>query len=137
MAQSLEILVIDDEELIRTLLRRILQTQNVSVGLAKDGREGINMYEARLPSNPYDAVFTDLNMPNMSGAEVTKRVKKLSPTTPVYVITGTEPTEEYDRLRNDLKDLGPDRVIGKPFARDTITQLVKEIRLMKYSAKNK
>jgi len=131
--RPLEILVIDDNPIIRDLLGAILSAEHVYT--ARDGQEGIEMYVARYEAaktdstvRPYDLVFTDLNMPRASGADVTRRVKELSPDTPVYVVTGNEPTEEYAKLAKELGQLKPDGIIKKPFGIGVIIGLAEQVK---------
>lgn len=132
--RPLEILVIDDDPSIRVLLKHILSAEHVDI--ASDGQEGIDMYVARYDAaktdstkKPYDLVLTDLRMPRVSGADVTRKVKEMSGgKTIVYVITAVEPNEEYRELSAALGENKPDKVIQKPIDISTIKGLVGEIR---------
>jgi len=131
--KPLEVLVIDDEEMIRDLLKDLIRGTGANVTTAVDGREGIDKYVRMLESGtPYDLVFTDLMMPKATGVDVTRAVKEKSPNTPIYVITGREATREYESLRANLGELAPDGVVAKPFKINQIRSIVEEVRIQKY-----
>ncbi len=80
------ILTIDDEETIRLLFRINLEANNYRVLEAENGRVGISVFEKERP----DLVLVDLSMPIVSGLEVLAHLKKISPDTPVIVVSATE-----------------------------------------------
>ena len=65
------ILVVDDEEPVRELLRDILETQGCRVYLAPGGREALALFDAR----QFDGIFTDVGMPGMSGWELAQAIR--------------------------------------------------------------
>jgi PAS domain S-box-containing protein len=79
-----KLLVIDDEESIRLLLRVSLTRKGYDVVLAEDGEEGIGAFEKFRPP----IVITDIKMPGMDGIEVLKRIKQIDADTRIIVITG-------------------------------------------------
>ncbi len=86
---SLRLLCIDDEPLLRELLKEILEFHHHQVETADGGRAGIKAFQAALAAGrPFDAVITDLGMPQVNGREVTEKVKADSPETPVIMLTG-------------------------------------------------
>jgi CheY-like chemotaxis protein len=105
--RSFTILVIDDDDRVRTLLKDILVYGGHQVIEAADGILGMKYLE----EGKFDMVLTDLGMPAMNGWEVAKCVKHKVPRIPVGLITGwgTQLDEEK------IKESGVDLVIGKPF----------------------
>jgi CheY-like chemotaxis protein len=101
------ILVIDDEESVRSVLSRILTRVKYQVNVAKSGEEGIRLFHEK----EYDMVLTDLGMPGMSGWDVCREIKKIKPRIPVGLITGwgNEVGEEK------MKEVDLDFLISKPF----------------------
>ena len=79
-----KILVIDDEESIRKLLKISLTHKGYEVITAEDGEKGIEAFQAERPP----LVITDIKMPGIDGIEVLKRIRGLNPDTRVIVITG-------------------------------------------------
>lgn len=78
------ILIIDDEEAIRNVLRDILEMEDYEVEEAKDGIEAL----AKIKQKSFDAIICDIKMPKMDGMEVLERVNLLSPDTPIIMISG-------------------------------------------------
>lgn len=110
------ILVIDDEPEIRNSLREILSHEGHRVTVAKDGKEGLLAFKA----DRFDMVLTDLGMPGMSGWQLAKQIKELSPKTPVAIITGWGLQPDRHRMRK----AGVDLFIAKPFRIKDIRKLV-------------
>ena len=137
-ALPLEILVIDDDEGVRETMEFLLPDcaekigVRVNVATASDGRTGLEEYRRSLDRAPYDVVFTDLKMPQVDGAEVTKQIKELRPETFVYVVTGLEKNQQYMQLRAELRQLAPDDVIEKPFSVATIKNYLQIVASRKY-----
>ncbi len=87
MTKSLQqtILVIDDEQMIRNCIRLFLENHDYKVLEAKNGSEGLEIYERKSP----DMVLVDLRMPGIKGLEVIATIHKKSPDLPVIVVSGT------------------------------------------------
>jgi two-component system chemotaxis response regulator CheY len=83
--QSAKVLVVDDDTLMREVLKAILREDGFTVvGEARDGQAALSLV-TRL--NP-DVVCLDVNMPGMSGLEVLKAMRRAAPDTKVVMITG-------------------------------------------------
>ena len=80
------ILVVDDDAMVRTVARRLLESFGLTVDDVSDGRTAIDRMAAE-PS-AYDAVLLDLTMPEVSGPEVLARLRKIRPDLPVVVMSG-------------------------------------------------
>ena len=127
--KPLEILVIDDDILITSLLAESLTAIGTKASQANCGNDGVSMYTSRLGTkNEYDAVLTDLSMHNGDGVFVTKEIKTLNPKTQVIVVTGYEPTNEYAKLSQSLEQQRPDGIVGKPLGFLDIGHMVKQIK---------
>ena len=116
--RSFTILVIDDDDRVRTLLRDILVFGGHQVIEASDGILGMQYLE----QGKFDMVLTDLGMPVMNGWEVAKWVKRKTPQTPVGLITGWGINLEEEKI----KESGVDLIIGKPFQVNEILEAVKQ-----------
>jgi PAS domain S-box-containing protein len=112
------ILVIDDEEFVRSVLSRTLAQVNHQVTLAEDGEKGIQLFK----EGKFDMVLTDLGMPGMSGWEVCRMIKKINPHTPVGMITGWG----MEMSRSKMEEYGLDFFISKPFDFNQILNVVAE-----------
>ena len=87
--RKLNILCIDDEQPVRQLLNDCLSHFNHRVTLAGGGQEGLDLFRrARSGDRPFDAVITDLGMPDMDGHQLARSVKAESPETIVIMMTG-------------------------------------------------
>ncbi|HWD90760.1 MAG TPA: ATP-binding protein [Verrucomicrobiae bacterium] len=88
-ATPLNILCIDDEPLLRELLREILERDGHSVSLADGGQSGVDEFRAAAGNGrPFDVVLTDLGMPYFDGRQVVNVIKQESPGTPIIMLTG-------------------------------------------------
>jgi DNA-binding response OmpR family regulator len=114
--QPITILVIDDDDRVRTLLRNILLFGGYRVIEASDGELGMRYLE----EGGFDMVLTDLGMPGMNGWEVTKLIKTRIPQIPVALITGWGTNLDEKKI----KESGVDWIIGKPFQVNEILEVV-------------
>jgi len=78
-----KILIVDDEETLRNLLKEVMQEEGLDVETAANGEEALEKFKV----HPYNVIFTDLKMPGMSGIDVLKAVKTEDPDTEVVLIT--------------------------------------------------
>ena len=104
---AVSILVIEDEEQIRTMLVDALAEAGHNVESATDGLAGL----ARFQGGHFDVVLTDLSLPECSGLDVARSVKRMHPETPVVLITGWGHLLNPERLRES----GIDLMLVKPF----------------------
>lgn len=105
------ILVIDDEEDVRGLLRDLLERAGYQVNVAADGRQGLR----QLYTAPPDLVVLDVVMPGLDGWQTLERIRDLSDV-PVLMLTAR--TGELEKVRG-LK-AGADDYLGKPFGRQEL-----------------
>ncbi len=110
------ILVVDDERYVRDLLERVLSRKEYVVETAEGGEAAL----ARLETQRYDLVLTDVVMPGIDGFELLRRVKSLYPTTKVIVLTG------YARKQSisDFLLYGADEYLSKPFQVQALLEAV-------------
>lgn len=77
------ILLIDDDPVVRSLASGILRKNGYNVQTAKEGKEGLGMIAENVP----DLVITDYQMPGMSGMDVLAKLKEINPALPVIMLT--------------------------------------------------
>ncbi len=123
---ELSILVVDDDENIRSVLSEMLDFLGHKVTAAKDGTEAFDF----LNGAGYDLVITDLGMPGVSGWEVARRVKEKNPKTPVMLVSGWGAQIDPARVR----EAGIDLVLTKPFHLDDVRRSISEV-LFRVTAK--
>lgn len=101
------ILVVDDEDALRTVLSSELEGEGYHVRTAADGQEAINI----LGGHEFDLILLDIKMPNVDGFEVLKFVKERHPKTKVVMLTG------FADLKNAIesKKLGAEDFVSKPY----------------------
>jgi DNA-binding response OmpR family regulator len=101
------ILVVDDEEKIRAVIREYAEFNGYKVVEAKDGLEALNLCKVQ----DFDAVVMDVMMPKLDGFSSSKEIKKIKP---IPIILLSARGEEYDKLFGF--ELGIDDYIVKPFS---------------------
>lgn len=101
------ILVVDDERQITRMLRASLQSSGYAVTLANDGFEGFTQFEAVRP----DLVITDLAMPEMTGLELTRAIRRVAQT-PIIVLS----VRANEVMKVTALDEGADDYLTKPFS---------------------
>jgi CheY-like chemotaxis protein len=115
---QLQILVIDDEPLVRSLLKNVLEDRGHAVTEAANGQEGVRCFR----ENNFNLVITDHGMPVMNGLDAAFRIKKQKPETPVLLITGWQ--TETDAIFQKPSSI--DEFITKPLDLDKIVALVED-----------
>lgn len=114
-----KILVVDDEVHVRELLAEILQSEGCEVAMASSGNDALELLEA----NRFDAIFTDIGMPGMSGWELARIIRERNTTIPLAVITGWG--EAVGSLEQQAAQI--DWVVTKPFAMARIVELAHNV----------
>ena len=109
--RSLHILCIDDDEQILEMMKAWLTHHGHRVKVASGGKRGLELFcTAILKSKPYDAVITDLAMPDIDGCQVACSIKLESPSTPILLLTAWGST-----LKDDAAIVSTvDAVLSKP-----------------------
>ena len=110
------ILVVDDEEVIRSLFKQILEDLGHEVIAVENGLDGLDLVKQR----DFDLVFLDLKMPGMDGAELFSRMKTIKPNLPVTVITGYPDSDIMVRALAQ----GSFGIMNKPFTESDIVRVV-------------
>ena len=115
------ILIIDDNEEIRRLLRRVLESAQYEILEAGDGDEGLK----RVEEEPVDLVITDIFMPEKDGLEMLREMRKTHPGMRVIAMSGGGQLGNMDILRM-ARSFGAFRVMAKPFNFREMLQAVSE-----------
>ena len=113
------ILVVDDNESMRTMLAESLAFQGFRVSTAADGQRAWELVQ-HMPFS-YDLVLTDMQMPAMSGIELLAKIMMQSPWIKVIVMTGTQDPD----LTITAELLGAFTVLSKPVGVDQIAQILR------------
>jgi DNA-binding NtrC family response regulator len=107
MADKNSILVVDDEDALRTVLSSELEGEGYAVASAGDGDEAMTV----LQEKTFDLVLLDIKMPRVDGFEVLRFIKERYPKTKVIMLTG------FADLKNAIesKKLGAEDFVSKPY----------------------
>jgi two-component system cell cycle sensor histidine kinase/response regulator CckA len=84
-ARSLRVLIVDDEEPVRRFVQRVLSEAGHQTVMAVDGKDALEIAGKR---GPFDLLVTDVNMPNMMGDELARRLRQAQPSLKVLYLTG-------------------------------------------------
>jgi len=114
-----KILVVDDEQNMRTGLKDNLEFEGYEVETANDGEEGLK----KILVNNYDLIILDVMMPKKSGFDVCKEIRKNGITTPIILLTAKG--EEIDKVVG--LEIGADDYVTKPFSLRELLARVKAI----------
>lgn len=120
-----DILLIEGQKEVREILKEMLVEAGHKVRIAKSGEEGLEIFKKGL----FDLVFTDLGMEKMSGWELTRRLKEISPETKVALITGWGTQIDIA----EAKKRGVDFVVPKPFTQEKLLSVVLQAKIQKES----
>jgi DNA-binding response OmpR family regulator len=118
----LHLLCIDDEPLLREMLKQILESGGHTVEVADGGQAGLEQFRsASQRGQPFDVVVTDLGMPYLDGRQLSQTLKRESPDTPIIMLTG------WGTMMKEDGDLPAqvDGVLSKP---PKITELYEMLR---------
>jgi CheY-like chemotaxis protein len=112
------ILLVDDEEMDRTLARSVLEDAGHELYYASDGASALRAYRSR----DIEIVVTDLAMPNLNGLRLIEELRELDHRALIIAVTGVSP-EQLERAR----ELGAARTMRKPYAPEQLRAAVEEL----------
>lgn len=116
------ILLIEDDDAMRSLLRRTLERAGHEVMEASDGRDALRVFDQGV----FDLIVTDVLMPEKDGIEVVLHIRRTQPKLPVIAISGggRVPAAEYLEM---ARTLGATDVLAKPFEMDRFIRSVESL----------
>jgi CheY-like chemotaxis protein len=118
---KVRVLVVDDETHVREVLIEALEAEGCEVVSAQSGEIALALYDQY--EGKFDAVFTDIGMPEMSGWELCTEIRERSKTMPLAIISGWADAISV-QTRNAVK---ADWVVAKPFDINKICSIAEEI----------
>ena len=123
----MRVLVVDDEKLIRDVIKEYLLLENIEVDEAENGLQAVD----KVKYNDYDIIIMDIMMPKMDGYTACREIKKIKD---IPFIMLSARGEEYDKLIGF--DLGIDDYVTKPFSPKELVARIKVITKRKDIANN-
>lgn len=112
----LHVLVVDDEPSLASIVRRLLTFEGYEVTVCAGGEEALKVFDPE----QHHLVLTDYGMPGMTGSQLAAQINRISPATPVILVTGwgSDPDSE-------APPIGVTAVVAKPYRLATLVQTVK------------
>ncbi len=117
-----KILVIDDEEQLRDLLKKMLTRDGHQVFMAQDGEEGVRSFYQFKP----DLIITDIIMPNKDGIEVIMELLNANPELPIIAISGGRRAITAGFNLDSAEMLGVKGILQKPFTHQQLQDVIQE-----------
>ncbi len=124
---KVRVMVVDDETHVREVLIEALEAEGCEVVSAQGGEIALALYDQY--EGKFDALFTDIGMPDMSGWELVTEIRKHTQTMPIAIISGWADAISLE-TKNAVK---ADWVVAKPFDIDKICKIAQEITQRKNS----
>ena len=115
----MKVLIVDDEELIRNVIKEYLVLNDYEYGEAETGKQAVE----KIKNENYDIVIMDIMMPEMDGFKAVKKIREFNKEIPFIMLTAR--SEEYDKLMGF--DLGIDDYVTKPFSPKELLARIKAI----------
>lgn len=118
MDERARILVVDDEESIRKVLKTVLEEEGYVVNTAENGKEAIRKSNVKF----YNLALIDIRLPDMDGTKLLTAMKETTPKMVKIIVTG------YPTLQNAVEAVnrGADAYVLKPFKMENVLNTIKE-----------
>jgi len=116
------ILLVDDDEQLRTMLSVVLRRAGYEVRVAIDGIEASNFYR----SHPTDLIITDLIMPEKEGLEMIRELRKDYPQAKIIAMSGGGRTGTMNCLEV-ARAFGAQQVLEKPFTHQEMLEAIRRV----------
>jgi CheY-like chemotaxis protein len=115
-AVDARVLIVDDEEMVRTVLARLLKLRGYRPTQVGSAADGLGLLQS---GNRFDAIITDLGMPEMNGRDFARAVRGMQVATPIVLLSGdTEP---------GTPDATIAAILAKPFQIDQVDQVLRSV----------
>ncbi len=121
-----KILIVEDDTDLSAVLREWLESQNYSLDIVHDGREGYQYLE----QGHYDAVILDWNLPGMTGIEICKKYRATRGTSPILMLTAKDQIVEKEAGL----DSGADDYLTKPFSMRELSARLRALTRRTYAS---
>jgi DNA-binding NtrC family response regulator len=116
-----EILLVEDQEMVSNLIKRILESSGYALITATNGKEAVSLYERE--KDKISLVILDLVMPKMDGETCIKELHKINPNLKILIVSGHPLNEEIQKMvKRETKGF-----VRKPFGRAELLQIVSDV----------
>jgi CheY-like chemotaxis protein len=119
VAEKARILVVDDEELVRMVMKAVLVAGGYEVTEASNGEEALKRF--REGSERFDLVVMDMQMPRLSGEEALRQLRQIDPDIKALLLSGGVPEKETEKWIA----LGGVKFLQKPFQNNELFDTVR------------
>ena len=117
--KGLKVLLVEDEDKLASLLKNAIGDSFYSFTLAKDGQEGLEKFLSISP----DIIITDIMMPNLTGLEMAKEVRKIDENIPIIILSAFSESDKF----LDAIDIGVVKYFIKPFDPDELLDYIESV----------
>ncbi len=114
------VLVVDDDEVMRDLLKRVLERSGFAVVTARDGRDGVERFRGQ----EVDLTITDMVMPVMDGLEMIRALVAEQPNIRIIAVSGVD---DWDNYLKAARSLGAKAVLRKPVSSADLVNTVRRV----------
>ncbi len=121
------ILVIDDDNVVLSLVTGILETHGHTVAIARDGRAGEKVFG----ESHIDLVITDIVMAGQEGIATIGALRRVSPKVPILAMSGSNTMGRYGSYLDAAKLLGANATLSKPITVDGLIQVVDRLLVVR------
>jgi len=119
LLEHINVLLIEDNKINQLVTQKSLMKMNCNVEIVENGSDAL----AILKNTTFDLILTDINLPDISGFELTKKIKELNIPTPVFAVTAYS----YEEIKLQAIESGIDEVFVKPFKVQELAAKINEI----------
>jgi DNA-binding response OmpR family regulator len=117
--KGLKVLLVEDEDKLASLLKNAIGDSFYSFTLAKDGQEGLDKFLSITP----DIIITDIMMPNLTGLEMAKEIRKVDENIPIIILSAFSESDKF----LDAIDIGVVKYFIKPFDPDELLDYIESV----------
>lgn len=119
LLEPINVLLIEDNKINQLVTKKSLVKLKCNVEIVENGIDALNL----LKNTTFDLILTDINLPDISGFEITKKIKELNIQTPVFAVTAYS----YEEIKLQAIESGIDEVFVKPFNTQELSAKINEI----------
>jgi signal transduction histidine kinase/ActR/RegA family two-component response regulator len=114
----INVLLIEDNKINQLVTQKALMKLNCNIEIVETGSEALNL----ITKDTFDLIVTDINLPDISGFEITKKIRNSKIKTPVFAVTAYS----YDEIKLQAIESGIDEVFVKPFKSEELSAKIRE-----------